>query len=166
MWGGLSWQKSQFFFTVESIAFAGVGVAFKGTFLDGTPPRNSGLFLLIGICVFNFWLCYVWFNTNRRNREYLDPLLKRGRAIEGALKCKDATYSAQWKFLQDLPRRRVRTSPLELHIPSGFALAWAVALLIVAWHAQHIYWAARILVVSLIVLRAIEEGPGEEKAAS
>src|SRR5438093_1110297 len=67
-YGNLSWQKSQFFFAVESIAFAGVGVAFKDTFLKGTAPEASGFVLLIVVCVFNFWLCYVWFNTNRRNR--------------------------------------------------------------------------------------------------
>jgi hypothetical protein len=156
LYGNLSWQKSQFFFTVESIAFAGVGVAFKNTFLEGATPAGPALFLLIVVCVFNFWLCYVWFNTNRRNREYLNPLVQRGRAIEVALKADKATHSAQWTFLESLPKRRYRTSWWELHIPTGFALAWSFALLTAAWHAHHFCWALGILIASLCALWVIE----------
>src|SRR5260370_29496370 len=138
LYGNLSWKKSQFFFAVESIAFAGVGVAFRDTFLKGASPEATALFLFIVVCLFNFWLCYVWFNTNRRNREYLDPLLKRARRIEKKLGHVEAMYSAQRKSVESLmSKRKIRTSQFERHIPSGFALAWAVALLIAAWHGNH-----------------------------
>lgn len=151
LFGSLSWQKNQFFFTVESVAFAGVGVAFKSTFLDGTAPAVPALVLLIGICVFNFWICYVWFRTNRRNREYVDAILQRASAIEKELVSNDkATFSAMPK------QRQHSSSRWELHIPSSFAVAWTVALLTAAWHGHHSDWAVSTLIAALFALLVFE----------
>ena len=157
LYGNLSWQKSQFFFAVESIAFAGVSVGFKDTFLRGTIPQTPALLLLIVVCLFNLWLCYVWFSTNRRNREYLEPLLHRAREIEHTLNHDDATYSVQWSVLEAKPKRRVRTSVLERHIPTGFAIAWTIILLAGSWHGQHFGWGIAIFATLAAGLHALEQ---------
>lgn len=155
-WGGLSWQKNQFFCSVESILLAGIGVALKDTFIGGKDPTESAFLMLTIACVFNFWICYVWFRTNRTNRDYLTPLLLRACTIEGALGDRTATFSAQQGFLQDSKRNRHSAEWWERHLPTGFAVAWAAALLIGASYGQYWGWAFSTLVLSLLILLLLE----------
>jgi hypothetical protein len=140
-WDAHFWQKSQFFFAVESLLLAAVAVAFRQTFLKGAPPTLQEFRALIGLSVFNFWLCYVWFRTNRSNREFLGPLLTRARAIERALAAgsdfKTAedrpTFTVQWQSLREPPRDRHSSHWWENHLPTGFALSWVAALVTAAY---------------------------------
>jgi hypothetical protein len=159
IWGNLSWQKSQFFFAVESVFLAGIGVALKDTFVEGKAPAPAAFLMLVGACVFNFWICYVWFRTNRSNREYLNPLLQRAQEIEVALlndKADKATFSAQSRSLREPERKRHSSERWERHLPTGFAAAWAAALLAAAAHGPYCGWALGTLVPSLLALLLFE----------
>jgi hypothetical protein len=154
-WDTHFWRKSQWFFAVESVLLGAVGVAFKNTFLSGIAPARPAFLLLVAACVFNFWICYVWFLTNRRNREYLVPLLQRARAIE-AVNLKDddkGTFSAQFEALEKHPSHA--SGRWENHLPSGFALTWAAALLAAALYNRS-YLALGALTLSLVVLLRLE----------
>lgn len=153
-WDAHFWHKSQWFFGVESLILAAVGIAFKDTFLDGFAPKRPGFFFLVGSCVFNFWICYVWFRTNRANREFLTPLLHRAREIETEfLKNEMGTFSAQQNSLTGWKHAQHSSHQWENHLPSGFALAWAVGLLVAALHGDHLDWAlGTLMLVFLVVL--------------
>ena len=156
-WDGHFWQKSQWFFAVESVLLAAVGVGFKETFLSGVPPARPAFLLLVASCVFNFWICYGWFRTSRSNREYLSPILKRARAIEAAILEDDTgTFSAQQKSLNLPEHERHSSNRWETHLPSGFALVWAAALLAAAVYGDRLCLALSILFLSLVALLLIE----------
>jgi len=156
LWGGLSWQKTQFFFGVESVFLAGIGVALKETFIEGRVPAHPAFLMLMGASVFNFWICYVWFRTNRSNREYLNPLLQRACEIEVALLNETATFSVQRKSLRAPERKRHSSEWWERHLPTGFAIAWAATLLAAASHGPYWGWALTTLLPSLLALLLFE----------
>lgn len=156
-WDSHFWQKSQWFFAVESVLLAAIGVAFKDTFLAGAAPARSAFFLLVASCVFNFWICYVWFRTNRSNREFLGPLLGRARDIERKILGDDTgTFSEQRRSLMSPKNVRHSAHRWENHLPSGFALAWAAALVTAAVSAHRVPLAVSILTVSLVALLSLE----------
>ena len=157
-WDGQFWQQSQWFFGVESVLLGAVGVALKDTFLSGAAPSRPAFLLLVSFCVFNFWICYVWFRTNRSNREYLDPLLRRARAIEAAiLENNDTgTFSAQQGSLTLPEHERHSAHRWVIHLPSGFALAWAAALLAAALYGHRFCLALSTLTLSLVALLLLE----------
>ena len=156
LWGGLSWQKNQFFFGVESVLLAGIGVVLKDTFVYGNAPPPPAFQMLMGASVFNFWICYVWFRTNRSNRNYLSPLLLRARELEVALLNDTATFSAQLKYLLEPTRKRQTSERWERHLPTGFAVAWAAALLAAASHGPFWGLAFSTLLPSLLALVLFE----------
>ncbi len=156
-WDAHFWKKSQWFFAVESVLLAAVGVAFKDTFLSGVAPARAAFLFLVASCVFNFWICYVWFRTNRSNREFLGPLLQRARAIEAAILENDTgTFSAQRKSLASPKNERHSSHRWENHLPSGFALAWAAALLAAALYSDRFCLALSMLTLSLVALLLLE----------
>ena len=156
-WDTHFWQKSQWFFAVESVLLAAVGIAFKDTFLAGEAPKKQAFLVLVGACVFNFWLCYVWFRTNRSNREFLGPLLVRARDIEKAILGDDTgTFSAQRQSLISAKHERHSSHRWENHLPSGFAAAWMAALLAATWYIGRFRFALGGLAFSLLVLLLIE----------
>lgn len=153
-WDSHFWNKSQWFFAAESVLLGAVGYAFKDAFLSGIAPARPAFIFLVAACVFNFWICYVWFRTNRSNREYLGTLLPRARAIEEAiLGDKTGTFSTQRESLH----QRHSSSRWEIHLPSGFALAWVLALITAARFCRFYFcWALITLALSLIALLLIE----------
>ena len=140
-WDAHFWQKSMFFFAVESLLLTAMAFTFREIFLKGVPPTIQEFHCLIGLSLFNFWLCYVWFRTNRSNREFLDPLLTRARVIEHALAASSdvktaedrQTFTVQWQSLCEPPRDRHSSRRWENHLPTGFALSWVAALVTVAY---------------------------------
>ena len=129
-WDAHFWHKSQFFFAVKSLLLGAVGVAFRETFLKGVPLGSQGLWVLVGVCIFNYWICYVWFRTNRSNREFLGPLFERARWIEKCLlEGQPGTFIAQWTALLDPKRDRHSAHWWENHLPTVFAVAWTAVLL-------------------------------------
>jgi hypothetical protein len=166
-WDAHFWQKSQFFFAVESLLLAAVAVGFRQTFLEGEPPSLQKFHDLVALSVFNFWLCYVWFRTNRSNREFLGPLLRRARAIECALaalsKSKDGlpedqpTFTAQWQSLHEPRRDRHSSHWWENHLPTGFALSWVVVLITVASSShERLCWTLLTVLLALLTLVLVE----------
>jgi hypothetical protein len=156
-WDGHFWQKSQFFFAVESVMLAAIGVAFEKVFLEGAPLSRPGYWVLIFACFFNFWLCYVWFRTNRSNREFLGPLFKRARDIERLpLEDDDGTFTAQHCSLNAPEHVRHSAHRWENHLPTGFALAWSAALVAGGFHSERWVGSLVALGVALIALRVIE----------
>lgn len=167
-WDSHFWVKSQFFFAVESVFLAAGAVAFKKTLLqvNGDDPGVNGLVSLVGLCVFNFWLNYVWFRTNRSNREYLTHLFKRARAIERTLVATspdippedNPIFTGQWNSLQQSESNR-GSSWWEIHLPTGFAISWAVVLVRVASFSPHwLYFdvAMGIVLAAFIIMMLVE----------
>jgi uncharacterized membrane protein len=155
-WGNLTWQKSQFFFAVEAVALAGIGTALRETFVDGKTLGFEPFMLLLCASLFNFWLCYVWFRTNRSNREYLTPLLQRAREIEDALAGGEATFGTQWKYLREPERERHGSERWERHLPTGLASIWAAALVVGASHGAWRCEVAGALLAAVIVVALAE----------
>lgn len=157
LYGSLQWQKSQWFFAVESLQLGGIGYVFKNTILSGIAPSRSALLLLAAACIFNFWICYVWFRTSRTTRKYLSPLLLRGGEIEAAiLKDPKGTFSSQKTYLNSAKYERHSSSAWEVHLPSGIAFVWAAALLASTTYGGHFYLALSILSLFLITLLLVE----------
>jgi hypothetical protein len=87
----------------------------------------------------------------------LDPLLRRACEIEKAILENDiGTFSAQKKSLALPEHERHSSKRWETHLPSGFALAWAVALLAAALYGGRFCLALSTLTVSLVALLLLE----------
>src|SRR5437016_10055636 len=71
-WDSHFWNKSKFFLTFESAFLAGAIVAMRDFATDSKPLPNALMLALLAATVFNWYLSYVWFRTNRRNREFLE----------------------------------------------------------------------------------------------
>ncbi len=124
-WDSLFWTKSQFFLVIESAFIAVVLQAFKEqvtTASNKLPPALLCLFLVAGL--FNIYLCYVWFRTNRRNREYIRQRIERALQIESELGVLHTFTDAK----QKLPKGH-GSANWETHLPTGFIIIWVVLLL-------------------------------------
>lgn len=124
-WDSHFWNKSKFFLTFESAFLAGALVALNDFARHGTKVPMPMLFALFAATIFSLYLSYVWFRTNRRNREYLELRFKRAREIEAAL------GSVQSLFTNDpllLPKDH-GSSGWETHLPIAFGIAWIATLI-------------------------------------
>jgi hypothetical protein len=87
----------------------------------------------------------------------LGPLLQRARDIETAILGDNAgTFSAQQKSLTLSAHERHSSHRWENHLPSGFALAWAAALLAAALYDHRLCLALSTLTLSLVALLLLE----------
>ena len=109
-WDSHFWHKSQFFLAIQS-AFV-IGAL---TILTRQTP------ILFGVTIFNIYLCYVWFRTNRRNREYINLRTKRAKDIEADKRLQDIlrTFRSEKENLSSC-----RSAEWEVHIPIVFIVAW------------------------------------------
>ena len=124
-WDSHFWNKSKFFLTFESAFLAGTLVTLRENIAAGKVLSNSLLLALVGIVLFNLYLSYVWFRTNRRNREFLELRFRRARDIEAEL------GGVQKLFTND-PLQLSKghgSASWETHLATGFAVAWIALLL-------------------------------------
>jgi hypothetical protein len=167
-WDAHFWQKSQFFFAVESLLLGVVAVEFRKTFLEGATPGLQKFCELVGLSLFNFWLCYVWFRTNRSNREFLGALFGRARAIESALAAvseggipeNQPTFTCQFQSLLKPSQDRHASHWWENHLPTGFAASWVAVLITAAYFSperKYLPWTLCSLPLALLALILIEK---------
>ena len=119
-WDSHFWNKSKFFLTFESAFLAGTLIALRENVAPGKVLSSTLFVALIGVVAFNLYLSYVWFRTNRRNREFLELRFRRAREVEAEL------GSVQKLFTNDpllLPKDH-GSARWEAHLATGFALAW------------------------------------------
>lgn len=121
-WDSHFWNKSKFFLTIESAFLVGSLYALKEyLIMNNTIPKSLFLLLLI-VVAFNLYLSYVWFRTNRRNREYLELRFQRAREIEEKLgKVMEIFTNDPLK----LPRCH-RGASWEIHLATCFAAVWII----------------------------------------
>jgi hypothetical protein len=77
-WDSHFWRKSQFFLVIQSAFIAGVLQNLKDWVVRPAPMPFLMFLLFAQLTIFNIYLCYVWFRTNRRNREYPRQLSQLG----------------------------------------------------------------------------------------
>jgi hypothetical protein len=123
-WDSHFWVKSQFFLVIESAFVAVILQAFKEQVTAQSKLSTPLLFLFLFAGLFNIYLCYVWFRTNRRNREYLRLRFERARQIESELGVLQ-TFTDDSK---KLPKGH-GSAAWETHLPTGFIVAWVVLLI-------------------------------------
>jgi hypothetical protein len=166
-WDSHVWSKSNWFFGVQSLLLGAAGIAFKDHLLvETTLPTRRSLGALIILAFFNLWLCYVWFRTNRSNREYLKPLFERARAIEtAALGDGQGTFNFQLERLNAIGGKH-SSSRWETHLPSGFGIAWAVMLVSVSLGGGAAYIAVALAACLLaLILLVWQERLGSPRAS-
>jgi hypothetical protein len=123
-WDSHFWSKSQFFMVIQSAFIAVVLQAFKELVASSSnKPSPTLLYLFLFIGLFNVYLCYVWFRTNRRNREYLRQRSERAVQIESELGVLRTFTDGKEK----LPKGH-GSANWETHLPTGFIIVWVVLL--------------------------------------
>ena len=124
-WDSHFWNKSKFFLTFESAFLAGTLIALRDNVIQGKIISVTLFVALIGIVIFNLYLSYVWFRTNRRNREFLELRFQRAREVETEL------GGVQKLFTND-PLKLSKdhgSARWETHLATGFAIAWGTLFL-------------------------------------
>jgi hypothetical protein len=130
-WDGAFWRKSQFFMAIEAVTLGFVIDRLSREFI-GTKPIDHELFLMLGALVlFNFYISYAWFRTNRTNREYLNVRFDRAFEIENDLELDGVLglYKLQRQRLAEPRYVAHSSSRWEIHLPSIFMVAWSATLM-------------------------------------
>jgi len=93
---------------------------------DGKPMHTRLFPMLVAIMLFNIFLCYVWFRTNRSNREYLKVRFERALQIEDDPDMSNVIqlYHLQQLILKDSRYAKHSSSWWETQLPSAFMIAW------------------------------------------
>jgi len=120
-WDSLFWTKSRFFLVIESAFIAVILHTFKEIVV--VPQEEllpTFLSLLVFVGLLNVYLCYVWFRTNRRNREYLRLRFERVRPIEGEFDEVLKTFTYQEENMHE----GHGSAGWETHLPTVFIATW------------------------------------------
>lgn len=138
-WDTFFWTKSRFFLGAEGVALlASINIILPH--LNGEKSLSLSLFwVLLGMVLLNCFLCYVWFLTGRRNRDFLSFRFERGLEIENhpVLQVEQQgqrtplvrLYQHQEDQLNSQPLKDKSSHYWEIKIPIVFAISW-LALLI------------------------------------
>lgn len=123
-WDSHFWHKSQFFLAIQSVFVIG---ALKILIEQISIPLS----LLFAVTIFNIYLCYVWFRTNRRNREYIDLRKKRALDIESDKRLQDVllTFRSDEKNLS----KSHQSAWWEIRLPYVFIVAWIGLFILAAY---------------------------------
>jgi len=119
-WDSHFWNKSKFFLIFESAFLGGTLIALRESVVVEEVFPFPLFIALIGVVALNLYLSYVWFRTNRRNREFLELRFRRAREVEAEL------GSVQKLFRNDLQLLSSAHSSArwEIHLATGFAVVW------------------------------------------
>ena len=123
-WDSHFWTKSRFFLAIESAFIVVALQIFKLRVLGELESHSTLMVVLIFVGLLNIYLCYVWFRTNRRNREYLRIRFKRARAIENKFDEALQTFTDEKKELHE----RHGSATWETHLATAFIIAWILLL--------------------------------------
>lgn len=162
-WDTHTWRKSQFFLAIETFWLAIIVNQIIKVITDDKSLIDAKMFLIIiGVVIFNIFICYVWFRTSRRNDTYLDVRFMRARDIEKKLGMKDALhlYRDQYQKLAKLEIIKQRSRPWEVHLSSAFVVAWFLILITTSLELKattSIIWAGIIIIIILGLIYFIEK---------
>jgi hypothetical protein len=134
-WDTFFWHKSQFFLAIESVLLGLIADRLSTELVDNKPMQFGLFFMFVVVTLFNFYLCYVWFRTNRRNREYLEVRFDRALQIENDPVMKDVLqlYRLEKTRLESPEYAKHSSSKWEIKLPCAFILAWVIFLLTAAF---------------------------------
>jgi len=141
-WDSHFWHKNQFFLAIQSAFMVVVlkvikekilnvpEISLKEISLKEILLKLDLLFLFTVVTFFNIYLCWVWFKTNRRNREYLELRMRRAREIEADSRLQGLlrTFRKDKRILHRNPFKKHGSAGWENHIPCGFIALWLVLL--------------------------------------
>ncbi len=124
-WDSHFWNKSNFFVAIQSAFIVVVLKEIKEQILGVSKiPLSFFILFIIIVTLFNIYLCYVWFRTNRRNREYVRDRTARAREIESHKKLKGILKTFRYPN-ERLPECH-QSAEWEIHIPTGFIVVWLI----------------------------------------
>lgn len=156
-WDNHFWNKSNFFLVVESALLAVVTNQLNDELRDNKPFQQAIFYLSILIVIFNLFLCYVWFRTNRTNHEYQMVRFLRALQIE-----KDPVffhlvelYHFQRSMLMNPKYVKHSSSWWEINIPIAFMLAWIGSLILVAYISKNNNYIITTIFIIFVILACI-----------
>ncbi len=161
-WDTFFWHKSQFFLAIESVSLGLIVQRLSIEIVDNMPMHPNLFLMFVAVALFNFFLCYVWFRTNRRNREYLDVRFKRALQIENEPGIIDVVqlYRFQQATLKNPKYTKHSSSPWEIYLPIAFILAWFVSLIGAAFDSKCLVNEVIVILAIVLVVGAIIEMTG------
>ena len=127
-WDSLSLRKDQFFLAVEGLFIIAAGQLLRPHLADLCPLPTHVIILITVMAIFNCFLCWVWFKTVRRNREWLDVRLKRAEEIENKNDIEFRILRRQDSEFKEYGGHEAHK--LVLKVPIAFALLWILLLFV------------------------------------
>jgi hypothetical protein len=137
-WDNHFWNKSNFFLAVEAALLSAIVTRLIDALIDNKPIQPIIFFLINFAVIFNLFICYVWFRTNRTNHEYQMVRFHRAIQIEN-----DPTLAGivqLYHFQQDMLKHpgyvKHSSSLWEIYLPFAFIFAWIVSLIVAAYESN------------------------------
>lgn len=122
-WDVHFWEKSKFFLAIET-AFMGVaGAIFLKPEITSGVSKQLALCTLLLLCIFNIYLCIVWYKTNNRNRGYLRLKIHEMKQIEARL---PELFSVNPLELKLKMQPYASSAGWEVHLATGFGFLWTL----------------------------------------
>jgi len=137
-WDTFFWVKSNFFLVIESALLAVIVTQLNTSLLTINHFQPMIFYLSISVTLFNLFLCYVWFRTNRSNHEYLMVRFNRALQIENDLTLEGVVqlYHFQQDMLSHPGYIKHSSSWWEVHLPLAFMFAWIMSLTATAYDSH------------------------------
>ncbi len=132
-WDSLFWHKSKFFLAIQSAFLAVVLNEVKEQILTSYKDLRSLFILFLTVAVFNIYLCYVWFRTNRRTREYLKFRIERALEIEDDKDKKLSGILRTFRYTKEHLPECHKSAVFETHIPTAFIVVWTILIVFVIY---------------------------------
>ena len=141
------WTVSKFYVAIQSALLTAMGYLLIGE-INKDGVMDTHLFVLfVSASVLNFFICYFWFRSLRRIREYMEVYVARSRIIEmqDDLKGLPKLYQKIGKDLYTPKKRRHRSSPCEKLLPFLFFAVWIAILLMAGYAANELFLSSLII---------------------
>jgi hypothetical protein len=153
-WDTFFWHKGQFFLAIESVLLAVMTQQLTSEVTDTIPMLPVMFFMIAGVTLFNLFLCYVWFRTNRSNHEYLKVRFERALQLEDEPELRGVVqlYHLQLATLRSPKYVKHSSSMWERHLPSAFMLAWIAVLAVASFDSTSL---VQPIVAGIVFLAAI-----------
>lgn len=122
-WDNQYWTKQKFFISVEGLFLSGTSFLLNNQIFQVKSIRLQTLvFFLIA---FNIVMCFIWFISCKRTKEYIDLRMKRAKNIEKYFKVTKLYRYHDNKFFL---KQSNFSGKLERHIPTAFMVLWFIIL--------------------------------------
>ncbi|PJE03039.1 MAG: hypothetical protein CK427_06195 [Leptospira sp.] len=122
-WDNQYWTKQKFFISVEGLFLSGSSFLLNNEMFREDNIELQTLFF--SLIAFNIVMCFIWFISCKRTKEYIDLRMKRAKNIEKYIKVAKLYRYHDNKFYL---KQCNFSGKLERHIPSVFMVLWFIIL--------------------------------------